>query len=247
MKTSNKLLLGMFSVIILSLTTFICIGRYYYLNIVDVKQSGVIAEETRTQQNFSNIKVEGNIAVILIDDAQSSVLLKGDKNYLKNIETSVKDGELLVKIPFDVKPGQQIEAIISTAKFETISCSNGVVIKSQKVIASKKLILQFDTGVSGSIEINAEETTLNCSTGADIELKGNTNTIDINATTGVALNASKLMAHKAIIAASMGSVLNTAISDEISGSMSTGVILSNTGNAVTNNLQLDTGASFSRK
>ncbi len=245
-KTSNKLLLGLFAVILITATVFIGYAKHYS-NKSFIAASGDIVTEQRPVESFSRIVVKGNIKVILTTRSQAALELKGDKNLLKNIQTTVKDGELLIQLPFKTESDQIIEAKVSTVSIEALDFSTGSSIVSTDSIVSKKLNLSFTTGASGKLNIESGETQLDCSTGAETELKGSTGTFQLAASTGSIVKAGNFSAHNGSIEGNTGSEISTNISDEIEVSMSTGATAKNKGNPREKRMDLSTGGTFSKK
>jgi len=246
MKTSNKLLLGLFAVILITATALIGYAKRYS-NSSFIAASGDVVTEKRPVASFDRITVKGNIKVTLTTNSQAALELKGDKNLLKNLQTTVKEGELLIQLPFKTESDQTIEATVSAASIEALDFSTGSSLVCTDSIVSRKLNLSFTTGASGKMKIVCEETHLDCSTGAETELKGSAGYFRLSASTGSIVKAENFSVHNGSIEANTGAEISTSISDEIEVAMSTGATAKNKGNPQEKKMNLSTGGTFSKR
>jgi hypothetical protein len=245
MKTSNKLLLGFLAVILITTTALIGTVKYYS-HTMNIVQSGEIVTESRPVTAFTKLKAEKGIHVFLTANASPALELKGDKNLLKNIETTVEDGELYIKIPFNTDSHPVLEAYVSMDSVEALDFSTGSSLDCNGVIKSGKLQLTFSTGATCKIEIASAETSLHCSTGAVIELNGSTESFQLHSSTGAVVNASDFVAHNGIIEGNTGSVMNINVTGEIDAILSTAAIVKCMGNPVNKSINITTGAVFNK-
>jgi len=96
MKTSNKILLSLFGLLLFSTLFAAFKGRSILGNMNVERGSGNITSEDRSVESFDEIKLRGQYKVYLTQGSES-LRLETDDNLLDLIETYVDDGELHIK------------------------------------------------------------------------------------------------------------------------------------------------------
>ncbi len=246
MKTSNKLLLLLLILILSAIGILIGIARNYTRNSF-IPPSGEIIIDKRPVEAFSRLHVQGKIKVILTTNSAETLELKGDKNFLKSIRTTFRDGDLYIKAVFKTNSDQVTTVLLNTASIETLDFSAGSSLECSDTIVSKKLNMIFNGGSQVKMKIKCEEALLSCSSGVIIELKGSADYFRIYSSHGSLIDASNLIARKGSLEGTNGSVMSVNITQEIEGTISNGAVVNNLGNPLINNVEVKTGATFNKK
>lgn len=148
-----------------------------------VTGNGNLKKETREISNFTGLMVSGSVNVELSYGDPKSIIVEGDENILPYIETSVENGNLVIKTKdkVSVRTKNKLLVHVTMKKIARLRMSGSGNITGSGDFSNDS---KTEIGVSGSGSINLamnsfNETKINISGSGNVTLKGkSTNNID---------------------------------------------------------------------
>jgi hypothetical protein len=159
MKTSNKILLTGFIIVVLGIIALTIIVKSNIRKAVKTQEENIKTEEI-TLQNFDCVHVQGNIRVEWTQDSPQQVKIKADNNASNHVKTEVNDGCLLIK-----------------AENNSDKSFRGVVQIQKEVL--KEIRLENGSRFESESRISANNIKINVSSNSDLELDGEADSVDI--------------------------------------------------------------------
>lgn len=247
MKTSNKLLLGLLILIIISISTIIIATSVKIHKDENQSFSGKLVSQIREFQRFSEIKLTGNIQVNYLQGKPQKVFIEADSSLLPYIKTELKGDRLIIRNDKTFPRNKYIQVYVTTDTLNNIDISNGACFKTLKCLKVSKLQLSASAGTI--LEINGEITDLNAdlSAGCMAKFLGVCKNLHLDASAGCIINADSLYTKTASIDASAGTIASLNVSDEISVDASSGAVIHYIGNPNLKNIDISSGAVFQKK
>lgn len=170
-------------------------------NVVD---GGPEVSETRTVEGFTRVRVDDGIPATFQPGAGASVAISTQQKVLENLQTTVKDGQLIVQL----KPGIQVNSFAWTE----------IVITGEGVTALEA------TGGSKLTATNLDVAPLRvtASGGSQVTVSGKSADARLSASGGSKIAAFELAAEVASVDVSGGSTVEVAASKSVEGTASGG-------------------------
>ncbi len=226
MKTSNKLLLIAFGLIIVGIVALMIFVKVNIVQPELLEPSGNITEETRQTAFFDRIEAHSGITIVVSQDSPREIKVVADEKFIQKIKTEVVDGSTL-KIYTDNRiknPGQQ-KVFVTMDEIKEIDISRGVDITSEDTLITDALEVEASTGSRADLRVKAQEFTSNVSTGAKLHVAGYARNASITVSTGSDLNAESLTGQEMHTSVSTGSRAKVGIFDQLDISASTGGVV----------------------
>jgi hypothetical protein len=250
MKTSNKLLIGLFALIILSITIII------FMVTNQVKAIG-FGNETFTKKGyatlnpqlkyFNKLEVSNKIKVQYTQGSIQKVSLKVDSSLLDDLEVKVVDSKLIINSnSHSFWKDLKIEVEITNDSLNEIDLSSGVVFKAMNELKIYKLSCDASAGAIIKANGTFNDLKLELSAGAIAELSGKCNFLYVEASAGAIVKANDLNTSNGKIDGSAGAIINISVSDNIDVDGSAGTIIHCKGSPKTNKMDISSGAQFSK-
>jgi len=190
--------------LILLLTTSLCLPTNSFAQ--RVKGSGKVIEQNRNLSNFYKIDVEDGIDVHILQGERESVTVKADDNLADYIQTKVEDGTLFISSQArNIWRNKSFDVYVTIKNLEAISATDGSDVYGLAPFQLDDFVIKCSSGSDLEMEINAN--TLHCHLrgGSDVKLKGKVQTLIAKTTGGSDLLAKKLDTNKCEIEARGGS------------------------------------------
>ena len=163
MEISTKLFAGVLSlsVLFISCNGFDCVSG-----------SGNQVSQTRNVGTFTSVETSGSIKVFLKQGPVSSVRITADDNILKELETYVRNGKLVIDLDGSFCDVGPITVYVTSKDYEAVHASGAV-----EILGEGKLTVQdFDLDLSGSskvvLDLNAANVKTSSSGASEIHLTG---------------------------------------------------------------------------
>ncbi len=151
--------------------------------------SASMAQDTQSVEvsSFDRMDVRNGVAVQVEFGGEPGIVLEGDADDFDKIEIDVRDGELVISRQtrwFGSNPGLDVIIRVSGRQADEIQVRRG---------ASARV-----TG------LDVERLELSISTGAEAAMSGSCGELDLNVSTGAAINAQNLVCQRVDVSASTG-------------------------------------------
>jgi hypothetical protein len=151
--------------------------------------------ETISTEYFNKIVVKGAYDIRLIQSETPQLTITSDKATFDNIDTSVHDSTLYVKLyRYNVKPTPIIELEIACNNIEKLRVEGGIVLETEGYIETKDFDLHIEGGTDADIKIKADNIRLRTAGGVNIEFEGICNDLNIHSEGACNIDAATLRA-----------------------------------------------------
>jgi hypothetical protein len=166
----------------------------------------VITEKRIIEGNFTSIKAEKGLDIVLEQSQETEVTVIADDNLQKHITTKVFDGVLVISSEYNSYRNVRMKKVVAKMpKVDAIKISSGAHFESRNTIRSQNLTLEASSGATLNINVDAEKTNCEASSGGNMTIIGKSTNLETASSSGSSLNAEKLMANNVIASASSGS------------------------------------------
>lgn len=172
-----------------------------------INGSGNVTTEKRNiEGNFTSIKAEKGLDIVLAQSQETEVTVVADDNLQKHITTKVLNGVLVISSEYNSYRNVRMKkVIVKMPKVDAIKISSGAHFESRNTIRSQELNLEASSGATLNINVAAEKTSCESSSGGNMTIIGKSINLETASSSGSSLNAEKLMANNVIASASSGS------------------------------------------
>jgi hypothetical protein len=246
MKTSNKLILGFVILILVSITVFVAVAKYYqYAD--TLTGNGKNTSNLRQVSDFNSIEVSGKISVNLTQGAARKVEVKGDENLVALIRTEVSGNQLRIYTKDKINRQAKIEVDITIPNIESLQLSGGANIRSTNELKGEDLALQTSSGSQATLSVQYKKLKSDSNAGAILQLSGQVEEASFEASAGAIINAFDLSARKCSVQANAGSVTEVKVLDEISADISSGSTLTYDGEPAVRDVNASSGGMIRKK
>jgi hypothetical protein len=145
-----------------------------------VRGNGNVISKTRTISNFDGVDAGGSFDVVLVKGKERKVIIKGEENIIKYIETKVRNNTLQVKYQnnININTTRKLTVTIVYRDIEKISLNGSGTIVNKGVLNNSNL--KVNLGGSGNITLNVDSNEVQSSIGGsgNIKLQGISNELE---------------------------------------------------------------------
>ena len=145
-----------------------------------VRGNGNVVTKTRTISDFKGVDVGGSFDVVLVKGKERKVIIKGEENIIKYIETKVRNNTLQVKYQnnINISTTKKLTVTIVYRDIEKISLSGSGNIINKGVLNNSNL--KVNLGGSGNITLHVDSDEVHSSIGGsgNIKLQGESNELE---------------------------------------------------------------------
>lgn len=167
----------------------------FSMNFGSERGSGNVVTESRDLRDFSAVDVGGVFRVEVTAQKDFSVQIEGDDNLLPFVETSVRNGKLVISSKKRIKPSQAIIIRVSAPNVEGVRASG-----ASKVTVADLKNSSFTVDTSGA---------------SKVELAGETSDLTVDVSGASKIDAEALNAVNAHVDASGASKVALAVSGDL--------------------------------
>lgn len=210
--------------------------------------STITAQETelRTLDPFTDIKVATGIEATLVEGTTNEIELTVNGIELDEIMTSVKGGQLVVRLKTNLKlweEGRLDAQVIITYNQELsgIIANSGASIYSDNIVSSDDIEIKASSGATLDLEAKCGDIKAMVSTGAEMRLHGEARRLDLRFNTGASFDGAELLTQKAKVRGGTGANAEINVSDYIKTNVNTGATLDYKGNPSKRDINKGTG------
>ncbi len=188
MKTSNKILLIAFGLLLIGIVSLMLIIRKE-LSKEPLDGSGRAVKDLREAFPFMDVDISGELKVYLQQGDSLSVMIEADDNLLDFIDTSIKDNQLKIRISEPISKESQIVAYITLPDLSRLGAANNAVIVANEPLTGSYLEIDLSSGTESTLELNYEKVNINLSSAAKATLHGAAEKLYAESATGSFLDA----------------------------------------------------------
>ena len=170
-------------------------------------------------QYFDEIRVSGSIDLEMVAGSENSV----EVEKYDNLKIEVNKGVLKIKRT-ELWKGYEspLEVRLQYQSIHKLSVAAGASVRTEGVLKSGDLELNFNSGANCDIEVEAESVDVSAGEGANVFVSGSTNSLRATTATGANLDASDLESNHTFVKATTGGNVQVTANSSIEASASTG-------------------------
>lgn len=246
MKTSIKLLLGLLIIILVSITVFVAVAKYY--QVADaVSGNGRSVSEARQVSDFSGLQVSGRIKVTLTQGPERKVEVKADQNIVTAVQTKVEEDILHILLKNKIDRKENIEVTITMPVIKSLNLSDGASIKTTTELKGEDLTIESSSGSQAAITVQYKNMFCTAFGGSVLQFNGKVETAHVSASAGSIINAGELSANKCSVEALAGSTAEMKVLDEISADIKSGSSFTYSGEPAIRDINSSSGGMIKKK
>ena len=158
--------------------------------------SGRITTENRNLAAFTSVDVAGSIDIELIQGDKNEVVVEGDDNILKYVETISSDGVLSVRLKQNTNLRNFTLRLRLTSPIykEITAAASSQIISKNTLTSSDKITVKASSSSDITLQLDAPTVFADASSSAEITLLGKTKQLDANASSSSNLKLENLKA-----------------------------------------------------
>jgi hypothetical protein len=188
-----------------------------------VKGNGnVITTERTINGSFTEIEISRGLDVHLTQSDSESITVQADENLHDIIITEVKNNVLKIYADDNISYAASKKVSLNFKNVSQITATSGSDVYSTNTIVADKLKLTTTSGSDMELEINTETLDCKSTSGSDLKLKGKTNALFVKATSGSDVKAGDLQANICNASATSGADITVNTNDKLHATASSG-------------------------
>ena len=192
----------------------------------------VVTEDREVTQDFDEVKGSRGLDVYLTKGNENKIVVEADENLLDLIETNISNGKLTITSSKNIGRAKSKKIHVTYVELSKIEASSGADVIGNSVIKSETLTLDCSSGADLEVEVFTKQLYAETSSGADIDVSGKASTLNAKASSGSDLNAKKLQVLTCNAKASSGANITVNVKDNLDAKASSGGDVKYYGNPV---------------
>jgi len=206
---------------LMSLTFFSCNFDMHFNP--GVKGNGNVQTEVRNiNESFSSIHVSRGLDVYLTQSDNQSIEVEADENLLDIIVVEVENDELKITTTDNIANSKAQKVMVSFKDISGITSTSGSDVYSTNTITAEELKLKTTSGSDMEIDVNVQSLVCSSTSGSDLEVSGKTSKLNAEATSGSDINAGDLLAENSTVKASSGASITVNSSKALTAKANSG-------------------------
>ena len=182
----------------------------------------VVTEEREVTQDFDEVKGSRGLDVYLTKGSENKIVVEADENLLDLIETNISNGKLTITSSKNIGRAKAKKIYVTFVELSSIEASSGADVIGNSVIKSETLTLDCSSGADIEVEVFTKQLYAETSSGADIEVSGKASSLNAKASSGSELNAKKLQVLTCNAKASSGADITINVKESLDAKASSG-------------------------
>ncbi len=188
-----------------------------------VRGNGNVTTETRNlDASFHSIKAAEGLDVYLTQGNSESIKVQADDNLHEVILTEINDGVLYIHTKENIAHSSAQKVMVEFDNIERITSTSGSDVYSTNTIKTDRLELKSTSGSDMELKIDANTVSCKATSGSDLRLSGTTDRLTAESTSGSDIKAAKLKAKTCNAKATSGSDITLYSSDELTAKATSG-------------------------
>ena len=243
MKTTNKILLIMFILILAGITISLIYVRIQFGNIDETLGSGIVTTEQRQLNEFDGLRVSGNFNVAIHVDHSNMLVIETDDDLMEFVNTAITDNTLVVDFLLRPAIHKTIDINLYVNEISSIEVLAGAWVSSEDTLNTVFFRHILGSGANSNLLIHVDSLHLESSSGSLSTLKGSARTIITEVSSGAQVRATELTAEFVDVQASSGANVHVNAQKELTANASSGSNIGYTGSPATQNFSTSGGGS----
>ncbi|NND09981.1 MAG: DUF2807 domain-containing protein [Flavobacteriaceae bacterium] len=188
-----------------------------------ISGNGNVTTETRDlDASFIGIKASEGLDVYLTQGNSESIKVQADENLHEIILTEIRNGVLHIHTSENIRRSSAQKVMVQFDDIENITSTSGSDVYSTNTIKADRLELKSTSGSDMELDIDANSIICNSTSGSDMRLSGTTDRFTAESNSGSDIKAGNLKARICNASASSGSDITLYSSEELTARASSG-------------------------
>lgn len=209
-------------IIVTTLLSVLLMSCNFDMNFGVKGDGNVTSTDRELNSSFNAIEVSRGLDVFLTQGDSESIRVQADENLQSIIITEIENGVLNIYAKENISSAASKKVIVNFKNLDEISASSGSDVVSKSIITTDKLEINTSSGSDVELEVNVESLICESSSGSDIKLSGTTNTFRAEASSGSDIKAAKLEALTTQAEANSGADITVNTSKELTARANSG-------------------------
>ena len=214
---------------LMSLTLFSCNFDMHFNP--GVRGNGNVQTEVRNiNESFSSIHVSRGLDVYLTQSDRQSIEVEADENLLDIIVVEVENDELKITTTDNIANSKAQKVMVSFKDISGITSTSGSDVYSTNTITAEELKLKTTSGSDMELEVDTNTLICKSTSGSDLRLSGRTKDLVAEATSGSSIEAEGLSTLNAQVKATSGANIRVNTAKKLTAKASSGGDIRYSGN-----------------
>jgi hypothetical protein len=246
MKTSNKLLTGLFRLILL------CIGFTMYSSISSYQKEYTIGNckpvtKTVPIGTLKEIHLNGGIHVQVIQGNVPSLSIQTDENIVPKINVAMKNGVLDISLSSKIASSTGIDIFVTADSLEGIEMEAGTQVETPNGLRGTRLKIKSSAGATGIFQLAYDDLICRSTAGSELLLAGTAHRTSFIFSSGGMIDAVQLQTQKAKVEGDSGGSAQIQVTGELTADVSSGGSLLYAGNPPVETIRATSGGEVQKK
>ena len=182
----------------------------------------VTTTERGLNKNFTEIEISRGLDVYLTQSDIESIKVQADENLQDIIITEVKGNVLKIYTQDNIRSAASKKVMLHFKNVTQITATSGSDVYATNTIVADKLKLTTTSGSDMELDLNTQTLECKSTSGSYLKLKGKTNNLVVKATSGSDIKASNLIANTCNANATSGSDIIIHTTNQLHATASSG-------------------------
>lgn len=227
-------------IILLTIATVTLTSCNFNATFGQTNGNGNVKTETRNvSENFTKVRGSAGLDVYLTKGSTASIKVEADENLHEIISTEISNGKLHITTADHTNIGKAKakKVYVTYVSLDEIASSSGADVIVNGVLEAENLTLDSSSGSDLDVEVFAKTLYIDCSSGADIKVSGRASQLNADASSGSDINAKDLLVVNCKAEVSSGADITVNVKENLEVDASSGGDVKYYGNptAVKNN------------
>jgi hypothetical protein len=205
----------------------------------------VTREDRTTKEAFTKVRVSTGLDLYISQGSKNKITVEADENLQEIIITEVLNGELKIYAEKNIWRAKARKIHVTIDNLEALSATSGADVYAKEPIKVTNLKINATSGADIKISVDADSVETNATSGSDIEISGITNNYFSNATSGASIDGYELKSENATVNVTSGANINVFASESINAKATSGGNIDFKGNPKKVDKKSNSGGSIS--
>ncbi|TMM29008.1 DUF2807 domain-containing protein [Polaribacter aestuariivivens] len=207
----------------------------------------VTTEDRKVADNFSGIRVSSGIDLYITQGNINKVTVEADENLQEIIITEVIDGVLKIYTDQNIWQAKSRKVHVTIQNLNSLKATSGSDVYGNGIIKTQEISISATSGADIRLEVDAESVETSSTSGSDIRISGIATNHASSATSGSSIDAYDLKSENVIAKATSGAGINIYASQKIEARATSGGDIDYKGSPKNVSKKSSSGGSVSKK
>ena len=207
----------------------------------------VVTEDRSTKESFTEIKVSNGLELHLYQGSKNKIIVDADENLQDIIITEVNNGVLEIYSEKSIWRAKSKKIFVTIKNLESVTATSGADVYAKETIKVDDIRVSSTSGADINISVDANTVETSSTSGSDIEISGVSNKHISSATSGASIDAYDLHSKIVIVKVTSGADINVYASESLDAKATSGGDIDFKGNPKNVNKKSSSGGDISAK